>query len=113
VEALEQIVRHFMGNVTLDEENVNRIVARVEDTPQGEAPNVDEPFDVQFVSKNIAHYSGKFLHWNFSQKLRRKISGSIERFGVYRMTESEKWSMANLPHVDEYWRRRNCSLLSH
>ncbi|KAL4871870.1 fungal-specific transcription factor domain-containing protein [Aspergillus spectabilis] len=82
VEALEQIVHHFIGNVPLDEENVNRIVARLGDTPQGEAPNVDEPFDVQFVSKNIAHYSGEFSHWNFSQKLRRKISGQIERFGV-------------------------------
>ncbi|KAL2802182.1 fungal-specific transcription factor domain-containing protein [Aspergillus granulosus] len=82
VEGLEQIVRHFLGDVPLDEENVSRIVARLGSTPQGEAPNVDEPFDVQFVSKNIAHYSGEFSHWNFSQKLRRKISSPIERFGV-------------------------------
>ncbi|KAL5335908.1 fungal-specific transcription factor domain-containing protein [Aspergillus crustosus] len=82
VQGLEQIVRHFVGNVPLDEENVSRIVARLGSTPQGEAPNVDEPFDVQFVSQNIAHYSGEFSHWNFSQKLRRKISGQIERFGV-------------------------------
>ncbi|KAL2800367.1 fungal-specific transcription factor domain-containing protein [Aspergillus keveii] len=82
VEGLEQIVRHFLGDVPLDEDNVSRIVARLGSTPQGEAPNVDEPFDVQFVSKNIAHYSGEFSHWNFSQKLRRKISSPIERFGV-------------------------------
>ncbi|KAL2872406.1 Zn(II)2Cys6 transcription factor [Aspergillus lucknowensis] len=83
VEGLEQIARHFLGDVPLDEENVGRIVARLGRTPQaqGEVLNVDEPFDVQFVSKNIAHYSGEFSHWNFSQKLRRKIS-HIERFGV-------------------------------
>ncbi|KAL2857628.1 fungal-specific transcription factor domain-containing protein [Aspergillus pseudodeflectus] len=82
LEGLEYIVRHFLGDVPLDEDNVSRIVARLGSTPQGEAPNVDEPFDVQFVSKNIAHYSGEFSHWNFSQKLRRKISSPIERFGV-------------------------------
>ncbi|KAL3457341.1 fungal-specific transcription factor domain-containing protein [Aspergillus heterothallicus] len=82
VEGLEHIVRHFLGDVPLDEDSVGRIVARLGSTPQGEAPNVDEPFDVQFVSKNIAHYSGEFSHWNFSQKLRRKIRSPIERFGV-------------------------------
>ncbi|KAJ0417389.1 fungal-specific transcription factor domain-containing protein [Aspergillus carlsbadensis] len=82
VEGLEHIVRHFLGDVRLDEDNVRRIVARLGTTPQRDTPNVDEPFDVQFVSKNIAHYSGEFSHWNFSQKLRRKISSSIERFGV-------------------------------
>jgi hypothetical protein len=54
VEGLENIVRHFLGDVPLEEDNVSRIVARLGSTPQGEAPNVDEPFDVQFVSKNIA-----------------------------------------------------------
>lgn len=29
----------------------------------------------------LADYSGEFSHWNFSQKLRRKI-GQIERFRV-------------------------------
>ncbi|KAL2834911.1 fungal-specific transcription factor domain-containing protein [Aspergillus cavernicola] len=82
VEGLEYIVRHFLGNVPLDEENVGRIAARLGSTPQEEASNVDEPFDVQFVSKNTAHYSGEFSHWNFSQKLRRKISCQIENFGV-------------------------------
>ncbi len=47
-------MRHFLGNVSLDEENVGRIVERLEGTMQGGAPNVDEPFDVQFVSKDIA-----------------------------------------------------------
>lgn len=47
-------MRHFLGNVSLDEENVGRIVARLGGTSQGDAPNVDEPFDVQFVSKDIA-----------------------------------------------------------
>ncbi|KAL4875737.1 fungal-specific transcription factor domain-containing protein [Aspergillus karnatakaensis] len=93
VEGLEYIVRHFMGEVSLDEENVRRIVARLGSTPQGEAPNVDEPFDVQFVSKNIAHYSGEFSHWNFSQKLRRKIDCQIERFGL-----------TEIHQVKEYWR---------
>ncbi|KAL3482293.1 fungal-specific transcription factor domain-containing protein [Aspergillus californicus] len=81
VEGLEHIVRHFLGDVSLDEENVARIAARLGSTPQGE-PNVDESFDVQFVDKSIAHYSGEFSHWNFSQKLRRKMSSQIDRFQV-------------------------------
>ncbi|RDW68986.1 Zn(II)2Cys6 transcription factor [Aspergillus mulundensis] len=81
VEGLEQIARHFLGNVSLDEENVRRIVSRLGRTPLGESQNVVESFDVQFVASDTAHYSGEFSHWNFSQKLRRRI-GRIERFGI-------------------------------
>ncbi|KAL4905439.1 hypothetical protein BDW74DRAFT_177808 [Aspergillus multicolor] len=81
VEGLEQIARHFLGNVSLDEENVRRIVSRLGKTPLGESQNMDESFDVQFVASDTAHYSGEFSHWNFSQKLRRRIS-RIDRFGV-------------------------------
>lgn len=41
------------------------------------ALDINESFDVQLVSRDIAHYSGEFSHWNFSQKLRRKMSGQI------------------------------------
>ncbi|KAL4924936.1 Zn(II)2Cys6 transcription factor [Aspergillus undulatus] len=104
VEGLERIVRHFLGDVSLDEESVKRIADRLAEGArfgglggnaegygleqrqrqrqrQAQGANVDESFDVQFVSKDIAHYSGEFSHWNFSQKLRRRVS-QIDRFGV-------------------------------
>ncbi|KAL4946495.1 hypothetical protein BDV06DRAFT_233089 [Aspergillus oleicola] len=101
VEGLERIVRHFLGDVSLDEEGVRGIVERLGRTggqSQGQATNVDESFDVQFVSREIAHYSGEFSHWNFSQKLRRKIS-QIDRFGVkeyWRPTQLQSSSSQHL-----------------
>ncbi|KAL4793160.1 fungal-specific transcription factor domain-containing protein [Aspergillus venezuelensis] len=122
VEGLERIVRYFVGDVSLDEEGVRRVLERLGRaesqtyTGQGQAgayhpghgqaqaqsqsqtANVDESFDVQFVSREIAHYSGEFSHWNFSQKLRRKIS-QIDRFGVkeyWRPTQLQSTSSTNL-----------------
>lgn len=84
IQGLEQIARHFLGNVSLDEANIGQIVAKLQttatDTAQTEAAlDVNESFDVHFVSREIAHYSGEFSHWNFSEKLRRKMSCQIDQ----------------------------------
>ncbi|KAJ5729478.1 uncharacterized protein N7483_003986 [Penicillium malachiteum] len=73
---LEHIVRHFLGDVALDEENVARIAAKcTAETEEMESSlNVnEESFDVHFVSRDVAFYSGEFSHWNFSEKLRRNM----------------------------------------
>ncbi|KAJ5133287.1 hypothetical protein N7448_001683 [Penicillium atrosanguineum] len=91
VQNLEHIVRHFLGDVPLDEENISRIALKCSEK-NSEMENlldVNESFDVQFVSRNVAFYSGEFSHWNFSEKLRRT-------------TSSNKDTPA--PGVKEYWR---------
>ncbi|KAL4951021.1 fungal-specific transcription factor domain-containing protein [Aspergillus filifer] len=104
VEGLERIVRYFVGDVSLDEEGVRRVLERLERgggsraQSQSQTANVDESFDVQFVSRDIAHYSGEFSHWNFSQKLRRRIN-QIDRFGVkeyWRPTQLQSTSPTHL-----------------
>jgi hypothetical protein len=84
VQHLEQIVKHFLGDVPLDEENLSQITdklqAQATSSAQPEGPlNVNESFDVHFVSSNVAHYSGEFSHWNFSQKIRRKMNCHIDQ----------------------------------
>ena len=83
IEMLEHIAYHFLGDVSLDEESLAQIVTKLESsaahkTRMEGALDINESFDVQFVSRDIAHYSGEFSHWNFSQKLRRKMSGQID-----------------------------------
>ncbi|CAG8063103.1 unnamed protein product [Penicillium olsonii] len=91
---LEHIAYHFLGDVSLDEESLAQIVTKLESsaahkTRMEGALDINESFDVQFVSRDIAHYSGEFSHWNFSQKLRRKMSGQIDHVDA---------------QVKEYWR---------
>ncbi|KAJ5739148.1 hypothetical protein N7533_011932 [Penicillium manginii] len=51
--------------------------------------DVNESFDVQFVSSDVAFYSGEFSHWNFAERLRRSMSDQRKS------TE---------PTIKEYWR---------
>ncbi|CAG8011524.1 unnamed protein product [Penicillium salamii] len=93
-ESLEYIAHHFLGNVSLDEESLAQIVTRLQSSAAHSARmegalDINESFDVQLVSRDIAHYSGEFSHWNFSQKLRRKMSGQIGQLDA---------------QVKEYWR---------
>ncbi|KAJ5973083.1 transcriptional regulator family: Fungal Specific TF [Penicillium vulpinum] len=94
IESLEHIARHFLGDVPLDEENINRIADKLRtstNTPLPEtALDINESFDVHFVSNNVAHYAGEFSHWTFSQKLRRKMSCQIDHL--------------DSRQVKEYWR---------
>jgi hypothetical protein len=56
VQNLERIVRHFLGDVPLDEENIGRIAAKCseQNSEMESALDVNESFDVQFVSRNVA-----------------------------------------------------------
>jgi hypothetical protein len=56
VENLEHIVRHFLGDIPLDEENISRIASKcLEKNSEMESLlDVNESFDVQFVSRNVA-----------------------------------------------------------
>ncbi|KAJ6100226.1 hypothetical protein N7467_001761 [Penicillium canescens] len=94
VQNLEYIVKHFLGDVPLDQENLGRIADKLQNqatnsTQPESSLNVNESFDVHFVSSNMAHYSGEFSHWNFSQKIRRKMSCQIDQLDT---------------RVKEYWR---------
>ncbi|KAJ5645939.1 hypothetical protein N7490_002311 [Penicillium lividum] len=72
---LELIVQHFLGDVSLDQENIARIAAKcTSETMEIETfDDMNESPHVHFVSSNVAFYSGEFSHWNFSEKLRRTI----------------------------------------
>ncbi|KAJ5519456.1 transcriptional regulator family: Fungal Specific TF [Penicillium expansum] len=93
IQSLEYIARHFLGDVPLDEENIGRIADKLRSLTNTTLPetalDINESFDVHFVSNNLAHYSGEFSHWNFSQKLRRKMSCQIDQLDS---------------RVKEYWR---------
>ncbi|CAI7662725.1 unnamed protein product [Penicillium palitans] len=93
IKSLEHIARHFLGDVSLDEENISRIADKLRSSTNTALPetalDINESFDVHFVSSNMAHYSGEFSHWNFSQKLRRKMSCQIDQIDS---------------RVKEYWR---------
>lgn len=56
VQDLEHIVRHFLGDVPLDEENVGRIAANCTARSNEVESFLDanETFDVHFVSRNVA-----------------------------------------------------------
>ncbi|KAI9925956.1 hypothetical protein MW887_004415 [Aspergillus wentii] len=100
VAKLEYIVRHFLGDVPLDEKNIARIIDQME-VPSKDDPEQDEiteeSFDVRFVSKNTAHYSGEFSHWNFSQKLHNKMNCQIDRL-------NKNTSSRGTGLIKDYWR---------
>ncbi|CAG7993080.1 unnamed protein product, partial [Penicillium nalgiovense] len=110
IQNLEAIARHFLGDVPLDKENIGRIADKLRsstDTTLSEtALDINEPFDVHFVSNNMAHYSGEFSHWNFSQKLRRKMSCQIDRLDSRVCVSHRKSSKGSddIQQVKEYWR---------
>ncbi|KAJ5666667.1 hypothetical protein N7462_011076 [Penicillium macrosclerotiorum] len=56
IQNLEHVVRYFLSDVPLDEENLSRIAAKctMKNDEIESALDVNETFDVQFVSKNVA-----------------------------------------------------------
>lgn len=56
VQNLNQIVRHFLGDVSLDEENIARLAAKYMsvNTETESLVDVNESFDVHFVSRSVA-----------------------------------------------------------
>jgi hypothetical protein len=53
---LEHIVQHFLGDVPFDEENIGRIATKClsNNNNTENLLKVNESFDVQFVSRNVA-----------------------------------------------------------
>ncbi|KAI3400359.1 hypothetical protein diail_3376 [Diaporthe ilicicola] len=93
VKCLESLVQHLLGNVPMDLSNLRRMSDKVrqraapasEDGDERLEPEYlddltleDENFTVKTLSQSIAHYSGEFSHWNFSQKLRRRLSQCLD-----------------------------------
>lgn len=79
MENLEKIARHFLGDVPLDEDNLAQIAAKCTTKSAADGLwNVNESFDVQFVSRNVACEDGIFyiincLHTDFLFSLFRRI----------------------------------------
>ncbi|KIW21647.1 hypothetical protein PV08_02227 [Exophiala spinifera] len=111
VQDLEYIARDFLGlpdSAHLDDFEIRQAVEKIADPVgsgghdghqglQTSGPNVEEEsFDTRFVSKVTAHYSGEFSHWNFSQKLWRRVSQRLERSGGNNLGQRIQ--------VKDYWR---------
>ncbi|KAK2609440.1 hypothetical protein N8I77_002937 [Diaporthe amygdali] len=93
VKCLESLVQHLLGDVPMDLSNLRRMADKVrqragpgsdvgDERPEPEYLDdltlEDENFTVKTLSQSIAHYSGEFSHWNFSQKLRRRLSQCLD-----------------------------------
>ncbi|KAK6365536.1 hypothetical protein LTS17_011255 [Exophiala oligosperma] len=111
VQDLERIARHFLGHsgtAPLDDSDIRHAVEEItnlsrdrgNDSEQGiqnSGPSAEEEsFDTRFVSKVTAHYSGEFSHWNFSQKLWRRVSQQLEKLGSNNLSQRIQ--------VKDYWR---------
>ncbi|POS72316.1 hypothetical protein DHEL01_v209287, partial [Diaporthe helianthi] len=111
VKCLESLVQHLLGNVPMDLSNLRRMSDKVRQRPApaseagDERPEPeyldemaleDENFTVKTLSQSIAHYSGEFSHWNFSQKLRRRLSQCLDSDIPI---SSARLDARNLPHA--------------
>ncbi|KAF7197918.1 putative transcriptional regulatory protein [Pseudocercospora fuligena] len=104
---LEHIARHFLGDISLSDERLRRIVANLqaEQTAAGSqkraeedsAPALDgEHFTVMSVDSNTAHYSGEFSHWNFSQRLKQQVDKRLREASLdVRMSAPVEYWRAN------------------
>ncbi|KAH7411411.1 c6 zinc finger domain-containing protein [Cadophora sp. MPI-SDFR-AT-0126] len=91
IKYLEKIATHFLGDVSLNLSSLRGIAEKIEatSTTGNEGPIhmdsdvedltlKDDKFVVKTLSRNTAHYSGEFSHWNFSQKIRKKVDEYLE-----------------------------------
>lgn len=86
VQHLEDVARHFLGDVSLTDDALSKIVAKLESenthrkpSDDPETPTLDEErFTVQNVSANTTHYSGEFSHWNFSMRLKSYVEQQLQ-----------------------------------
>ncbi|KAG8158284.1 hypothetical protein KVR01_012045 [Diaporthe batatas] len=114
VKCLESLVQHLLGNVPMDLSNLRRMSDKVRQRPAtasevgDERPEPeylddlaleDENFTVKTLSQSIAHYSGEFSHWNFSQKLRRRLSQCLDSDIPISSARLDARDARNLPHA--------------
>ncbi|KAF2216295.1 hypothetical protein CERZMDRAFT_7314, partial [Cercospora zeae-maydis SCOH1-5] len=89
IQHLEYLARHFLGDVSLADDALAKIVAKLESenndytagkppTNEPDTPGLDdEQFTVQNVSPNTTHYSGEFSHWSFSMRLKSYVEQQL------------------------------------
>ena len=89
IKHLETIVRHFLGETSLETESLSQIVRDLETqrsnvndgttTADIEGLALDEePFELRTLSQHTAHYSSELSHWNFSQKVRDRVERQLQ-----------------------------------
>ncbi|OJJ46776.1 hypothetical protein ASPZODRAFT_132928 [Penicilliopsis zonata CBS 506.65] len=110
VHYLEEIARHFLGDVSLDTENLRSIAEKLKDrrseplygspgfsdTLEEELSMDHETFAVNTLSNNTAHYSGDFSHWNFSQKIHRRLRQQLNDGDPKHLSPLEYWRATHL-----------------
>lgn len=121
---LERIAAHFLGNVPLDLNNLRRITERLSSRPEASSVSgdtilddlegltlEDENFTVKTLSPNIAHYSGEFSHWNFSQRIRQRLwdclespSATAPQGNPLSIPSNERHDVPGTMKILEYWR---------
>ncbi|KAB8236200.1 Zn(II)2Cys6 transcription factor [Aspergillus alliaceus] len=76
---LEQIVRHFMGDISFEPSNLQFVADALQRdrvsprNPSALAPGSSELYSIHPLSTSTMLYSGEFSHWNFSRMIRRKL----------------------------------------
>ncbi|KAM0722872.1 hypothetical protein Q7P37_001070 [Cladosporium fusiforme] len=105
---LEYIAKHFLGEAALADDTLQSIVGSLEtgrehcersnEQPQQERELAVDKADytIKAISPNVAHYSGEFSHWSFSERIRHHVQR--------RLQESSAVTPGHENEVLEYWR---------
>ncbi|KAH6722797.1 C6 transcription factor [Leptodontidium sp. MPI-SDFR-AT-0119] len=105
VKHLEKIAAYFLGDVSLSLSSLRSIAEKIQrssSTVEG-ASDVedltlrDEKFVVKTLSHNTAHYSGEFSHWNFSQKVRKRVDECLTDGQEQRIKENWRATQLQSP----------------
>ncbi|KAL3440279.1 putative fungal-specific transcription factor [Aspergillus insuetus] len=98
------IVRHFMGDISFEPENLQRIANGLDadnHAPRSQgSPGSDvailQSFSLDPLSTSAMHYSGELSHWNFSVMLRRRLQslgdGSIHNNNIEATSDTHRAS---------------------
>ncbi|SPN99868.1 related to C6 transcription factor (PrnA) [Cephalotrichum gorgonifer] len=109
---MERLLRHYIGDINLDLDNLHRLSEAVNDkdrlTARGEEPGSGESdftgvekesFTVQPLENNTTHYSGEFSHWNFSMRIKQWIEECVPEQG-----RNDAPGVTNFLNFKEYYR---------
>ncbi|KAJ0416415.1 fungal-specific transcription factor domain-containing protein [Aspergillus carlsbadensis] len=109
-----RIVRHFMGDISFDPDNLQRIVdglgvdshaPRTQSSPESDNA-VLESFSLDPLSTSTMHYSGELSHWNFSRMLRRRLQKcgvSLDTFLQFAQTNYYYFDESTFRRKMEYY----------
>ncbi|KAF3763992.1 hypothetical protein M406DRAFT_95506 [Cryphonectria parasitica EP155] len=116
IKCLERLVQHLLGDIPMDLNNLRRMAEKASQrsgtgsdvsSARGGVEDLDdltledENFTVKTLSQSTAHYSGEFSHWNFSQRLRRRLSQCMDSDVAVPTTKKE---LRTNMRILEYWR---------